>query len=600
MSIGPGAAAVRGAQPGSQRREVALLTAMAAATSLAEQRRLAAELEAIRAQRVAARREEAALDLAAAYHEDLIVSRHPVLPAAHARQHTAASDWLAEPDDEHDPHAVAEAMVSTATAWWSRLSQEVREDERELAVQAGEMARRHSSQYGRLATSAAAAFMGHVDLLYLRAAGRRLLADQVPPSSTLPVGVDDDETAYDDGSWAPDTGVSGPVNGGQVTPSLQEGTAPAGDTAQGIDNPINDSTHDAGPATGDAVDYLDGTTTPPKGTQDDKVIARRVAARVDVLRGIVTGRQAAPVEGMLVDPTTASALLAVHQTLDPVGQQNFERVPLAKLVDLAWQHTRAAMARLRAVADGAMPSDRGELTQSLDEGTPPAGDVSQPAVDTSVVDSTHDAGPGNGAAEDFLDGQQYALPTTGAVRPTTPGDRTYPGVMADYGRSDAEQHRRSGEPPHYRFDDPTYAQAYDAVYQRGADPAPPPPPAEWLASRSLRSLADSLPGQPAEPGSLPVPADQGAQAAPLVTCPECGGAGTVPAPIASSDVPADSTAYMPCPLCQGAGQVTQDVADHYSDPAAQGLTAAPPPAPSLAAFRTRVQAGLSRAQGGAR
>lgn len=344
-------------------REVTLLAAMASAASLPEQRRLAADLETLRAHRTAARRRDQALDLAG---QVFAPPAYPVTSVAQSTRHTADSDWLGEVEpDDLDPGQVTQEMTAAASVWWSRVPEQVRAEPAELAVQALGAARLRAGGYGLRHAEAARAFCDQVDHLYSRTAGRRLFAyPQVPSGSSLPVGVDDDNTAYDDDSWAPDTGADqASSDRSQWTPSLGEGDAPESDSAEGVENPAAGDTHDAGPGTGAYVDYLDGTTTPPHGTQSDGTLS--------------------------------------HRRHSAAGLPSLDNSPL---VQWATRQVRAA--------DAVLPSDRGSVTPSLAEGDEPEGDHSEPAVDPSAATGTHDADGGNGPVTDYLDGQQYPWGST--------------------------------------------------------------------------------------------------------------------------------------------------------------------------------------------
>lgn len=62
-----------------------------------------------------------------------------------------------------------------------------------------------------------------------------------------------------------------------------------------------------------------------------------MSARIDALRGIVQDRQARVVEGVLVDATTASAILQVYDRLNAEHQAKMRSLPMGAMADLTWQ-----------------------------------------------------------------------------------------------------------------------------------------------------------------------------------------------------------------------------------------------------------------------
>lgn len=134
-------------------REAAILAAMPKAT-LAEQRLLAQELEAIRSSRRTAAQQDREVDLANAVIRDTLT---PVLP--HTR-HTAATDWIGEVAaptvNDRQLHAQAKAE---ATVWFKRTASFVREDRDEFTEQARGAARQWAGQFGFQASAAREAFV---------------------------------------------------------------------------------------------------------------------------------------------------------------------------------------------------------------------------------------------------------------------------------------------------------------------------------------------------------------------------------------------------------------------------------------------------------
>lgn len=116
-------------------REAALLDAMSKA-DLAEQQRLAADLDALRSERRAAKADAEALDLANA-----AWAAHLTPVATHVH-HTASTDWLDGVEDHRRPSTdETHWAVAQASLWYQRLPEEVRADGEELAVQAQGKAR---------------------------------------------------------------------------------------------------------------------------------------------------------------------------------------------------------------------------------------------------------------------------------------------------------------------------------------------------------------------------------------------------------------------------------------------------------------------------
>lgn len=144
-------------------REAALLAAMAQA-NLPEQRALVEELDALRGRRREAMRADRELDLADTFVTDVLT------PVVTHVQHTAATDWIAEEADRHDPQVVARTMLTEASLWFQKTSAVIREDRDEFAAQAQGIARRLASQYGEHAARAERAFLDYVAFLHSRTA----------------------------------------------------------------------------------------------------------------------------------------------------------------------------------------------------------------------------------------------------------------------------------------------------------------------------------------------------------------------------------------------------------------------------------------------
>lgn len=241
----------------SMSREADLLAKMAAATSLAEQREYAAELETLRHQRTAAAREEASLDLA----NTVVSARFPTLAPAQFTQHTAATDWLAEVEPEtHDARRMEASMRAEATVWFDARPAEVKADRDELWAQAVGIGSRLASGYGLQSDAAAEAFMGQVR--HLAGIKRRAFDEvQKPPFNAPEHKVD-----YPDSPDTFDDSISTPADPKSTSfanaPSLAEGDTPEGDRAESVnDAPAASNTHSEGTGTGPSTDYLDGTQT---------------------------------------------------------------------------------------------------------------------------------------------------------------------------------------------------------------------------------------------------------------------------------------------------------------------------------------------------
>lgn len=84
-------------------------------------------------------------------------------------------------------------------------------------------------------------------------------------------------------------------------------------------------------------------STPEEQTHRDD-LARAVKAtpkpkgtRMEKIRSVVEGCQAARVEGLFVDSFTAKMLVKVHAALNEENRAKFEALPLAKMVAVGWK-----------------------------------------------------------------------------------------------------------------------------------------------------------------------------------------------------------------------------------------------------------------------
>ena len=227
-------------------READILRAMASA-SLAEQRDLATELDALRRGVTARRQADRDTDLA-----DTMVRSHLTPILTHA-SHTGATDWLDTEDRQGDP---TQAMKTEATLWFAKTSAALRGDLDEFALQAQGSATRHASRCGEMADQAFEAFLGQVDHLYRQAAkiaeaggSEQIDADQQSGDamSGLPVGVDNAATAFDDGGFLDED------TDGAVHPEINKG---ATKTAISLTNVGIDGDHGVGTnPSGDRVTF---------------------------------------------------------------------------------------------------------------------------------------------------------------------------------------------------------------------------------------------------------------------------------------------------------------------------------------------------------
>jgi hypothetical protein len=64
---------------------------------------------------------------------------------------------------------------------------------------------------------------------------------------------------------------------------------------------------------------------------------KRGTPRIDRLRHIVEHKQAARVEGLLMDLFTASMLVQIHDALNKTNRAEFLALPLRKMVSVGWK-----------------------------------------------------------------------------------------------------------------------------------------------------------------------------------------------------------------------------------------------------------------------
>lgn len=330
--------------PDTQPTEASLLHRMATATSLDEQRSLAVELEQLRARRTASVQADRALDLSATAAERTFETLAP----AHFTQHTAATDWLGEiEDDSHDIPAIEAQMRAEANLWFSNLYEPVKGDAEEFRAQAEGRAQRLAGKHGAARQQAEGAFLDQVAHL---ARTEKIAFDEVqkppygvPNGSSLPAGVKNKDTFDADVQWPGNGEQSEQKTDPSMSPSLQEGDKPEGDTAEDpTSNPVADSNDHAKDSKDTTfTDYIDGTKTPN---------------------------------------TKSSAKTAVDDAYHEIARGG----------------------------DPKSTTNKGQ-TPSLDEGDQPEGDHKEPVVEPQRS-TTYDAGPGNGPTKDYLNGQQYSWP----------------------------------------------------------------------------------------------------------------------------------------------------------------------------------------------
>jgi hypothetical protein len=139
-------------------REAALLAEMPGAT-LERQRQIAAELDHIGRQRVAAAQADRELDMAGAVVEGTMT---PVVTAA---LHTTATDWMDPQQGQPDSMAVQQAMTAAASQWFMRTHAAVKADPEEYQIQAEGAAMHLAGSHAPLQAVAADAFVRHAMFL---------------------------------------------------------------------------------------------------------------------------------------------------------------------------------------------------------------------------------------------------------------------------------------------------------------------------------------------------------------------------------------------------------------------------------------------------
>lgn len=244
----------------AQPTEADLLTRLAAATTLAEQTEISAQIEALRTARRETVAQSDALDwngLGALPPTHMQASAHHTLgnptslPPATASMrlgHSEATDWLDEivPTSHTDAVLTAQAR-SQATLWFEGLWDAVKQTPEEFSAQAHNAAVRTGSTFGLQSHAARSVFLDQVrhlasrEGLTLKTALDETVDTYVSDGrTTQPVGVDPDDAESMD-EW----GISSDANGNDPksttttgdAPSLKEGDTPETGTSENLDNP---------------------------------------------------------------------------------------------------------------------------------------------------------------------------------------------------------------------------------------------------------------------------------------------------------------------------------------------------------------------------
>jgi hypothetical protein len=133
------------------------MQALASATSLDEQIKLVAELDALDYAQRTATTSQRSLDWAETTVGDTLA------PVATFDRHTASSDWLAAADTRGDDHH--QRVIAEASLWFQRLDPDVKADAHEFVAQARGIARRTAGRYGEAAEQAEGSFLQYVGFL---------------------------------------------------------------------------------------------------------------------------------------------------------------------------------------------------------------------------------------------------------------------------------------------------------------------------------------------------------------------------------------------------------------------------------------------------
>ena len=401
--------------------EAALLQQMHVASTPAEQRRLAAELAAVREAKAAEARQQMATGLSATALAEVAARRSPGFV-----HHSMASDWLGEVPTSAAP-AVEATMRAKASVWYAGLHEAVKADPEEVTVQAAGMARREASAHGLGAAAAEQAFLGQVE--HQRAVEGRTaaLAAQaaeevqkppygVPSGSSLPNA--NDKSTFDDSLLTAPGGADPKTAPGDAA-SLKEGDSPEGDSAQGIDNPAVDSTHD----TVKGTEYTD-----PNPSGGSKTSRRVVAEDTDLRR---SGPEHFKPGDTYKQPETGGGLpgesAAWAQYLSDA--QSMSHADAKAKYDKAIAELKAKASLHTADDQTSTEADKGD-TPSLSEGDSPEGDHAEPVIE-GPKGADHVRDGGNGPATDSIDGTVYQKRSLREIAASIPDeDASFPFVQA--------------------------------------------------------------------------------------------------------------------------------------------------------------------------
>lgn len=201
-----------------------ILTDLAKASTLDEQRSLVAALEDLDRQAVTAAREDRDLDWA-----DNVV-RQTMSPVAVHEFHTAATEWFDEVDTSgSDYHP---QIIAAAAQWHQRVSPEVKADAEEYATQAFAKMRREASRFGTSANDAFASAWEYLSFLRRRegASGLPQIDQTVAPDGVTEQATPLPADVFD--TFGPEIhpinqGVSGTEDSNRA-PLIQENVGGAG------------------------------------------------------------------------------------------------------------------------------------------------------------------------------------------------------------------------------------------------------------------------------------------------------------------------------------------------------------------------------------
>lgn len=436
-----------------QHTEAEYLQRIASAPTLVEQQRLSAELAAFRQQRAAELRSEAAYGSI----REASARVAAAAPPAFAK-HSIASDWLAEAAETGtDTRQVEAQMRAEASVWYEGRPAAVKASAEEIRAQAHGIASRVASQHGLAAAGARAAFLAQVEHL------SKVAMDEVqqppygvPSGSSLPDAGGNKDTFDDSLLTAP--GGADPKTESGDSASLKEGDSPEGDTSQGIENPAVDTTHDSNSGVKEYVDpnpsggksaswdpapegWQASPRTPvsPEQQARDSEYAKiwgqylsdaqsmshadakaKYDKAVAELNAKTSRRKTASINLTNVGIVDKAGLVCKgkdssgNEVRFKVTQSEMDQLASVLYGDLALNFSGVTIEESdvirsegsRKVADDQTSTEADGAVPSLSEGDAPEGDHAEPTV-LPAVGTGHDAGPGNDAAVDSIDGTTY-------------------------------------------------------------------------------------------------------------------------------------------------------------------------------------------------